>query len=100
MGSQDKPSPKGGGNSQAIAGASLLGFVRRMERLDESIDELQQDKKEIYREAASTGFDKGVMKKLMRRRRLKEKNPDKMEEEDHLLDVYERAIQRAEEESM
>lgn len=85
-----------GDNSQIAAGETMLGFVERLESLDESIDELQQDKKEVYSEAKGSGFDKPTLQKLMQRRRTRRKNPDKVDEADHLLDLYERAIEQAE----
>jgi uncharacterized protein (UPF0335 family) len=40
-----------------IAGAQLRAFVERIERVEEEIKALTEDKKDIYAEAKGQGFD-------------------------------------------
>lgn len=72
-----------------IAGARLKSFIERIERVEEEINALNGDKKEIYAEARGTGFDVKIMKKLIAIRRS---DQDTLDEEETLLDVYKRAL--------
>ena len=72
-----------------IASDQLRAYVTRVENLEEEIAGLNGDKREIYAEAKSAGFDVPAIKKVIARRR---KEPEKVEEEDLLVEVYERAI--------
>lgn len=55
-----------GGN----AAASLRRFVERIERLNEEKDSLSEDIREVYAEAAGTGFDKKTIRAIIRERKL------------------------------
>jgi uncharacterized protein (UPF0335 family) len=68
---------------------SLEKFVDRIERLAEEKDALQEDIKNVYAELESQGFDKKVVRTLIRRRK---KDREELEQEDGLLNTYEAAL--------
>lgn len=72
-----------------VAGDQLRAFIERIERLEEEKAVLQADIKEVYSEAKGTGFDTGILRKLIA---LRKKDKDKRQEEEELLDLYKRAI--------
>lgn len=78
-----------GHNSGDIAADRLRSIVERWERLDEEVRALRSDQKDIMQEAASAGFDKKVLRRLIAIRR---QEPADVEEQETLLDVYRRAL--------
>jgi uncharacterized protein (UPF0335 family) len=75
-----------------IAGDHLKAYVERIERLNEEIKALNQDKAEVFAEAKGNGFDVKTMKALVRRRQM---TGMELQEADALLDLYERAVNEA-----
>ena len=75
-----------GGN---IAGGQLRSIVERVERLDEEIKGLNEDKSEIFKEAKGNGFDVAVLKEVIKLRR---KDPTELAERDAVLELYLRAL--------
>jgi uncharacterized protein (UPF0335 family) len=73
-----------------VAPDHLRALVERIERVEEEIKALNQDKSEIYKEAKSHGFDVKVMRKVVSARRM-----DKAEREeiDTLFDLYMAAVE-------
>ena len=47
---------------------ALLGYVERVERLDEEIGGLTDDRKEVYGEAKGQGFDAAILRRPRARR--------------------------------
>lgn len=78
------------GNNSA---AQLLSVVERVERLEEEIGGLQDDRKEVYSEAKGNGFDAPTIKRLIAWRK---KDPLKRDEQDNMFDTYAEAIRKAE----
>ena len=78
-----------GHNSGNIAADRLRSIVERWERLDEEVRALRSDQKDIMQEAASAGFDKKVLRRLIAIRR---QEPADVEEQETLLNVYRRAL--------
>jgi len=72
-----------------IAGERLRAFIERIERLEEEKAALAADVREVYAEAKATGFDVKTMRQLIRLRKMD--RSDRREQE-HLLDLYKRAI--------
>lgn len=72
-----------------IAQERLGGLIMRIERLEEERKALGSDIKDIYTEAKSAGFDPKVMRKLIALRKL---DPQEIEEQEALLDIYRRAL--------
>jgi uncharacterized protein (UPF0335 family) len=72
-----------------IAGNRLRSFVERIERLEEEIKGLTDDKKDIYAEAKGEGFDVKILREVVR---VRKQDKDERDERDTLLDLYLRAI--------
>jgi uncharacterized protein (UPF0335 family) len=72
-----------------IAGERLRTFVERIERLEEEKAALAADIREVYAEAKGTGFDVKTMRQLIRLRKMDRSD---RQEQEHLLDLYKRAI--------
>lgn len=72
-----------------FAADQLKSFVERLERLQEEIDSINEDKKDTYAEAKGCGFDTKVLKEVVKIRRQ-----DKSEREEHeaVLDLYLQAL--------
>src|SRR3954467_13868266 len=68
-----------------IAGDQLRAFVERIERVEEEIRGLTDDKKDIYAEAKGNGFDVKILREVVRIRKQDQKE---REEQESLLDVY------------
>ena len=77
------------GTVDGVASEQLCGYVSRVERIEETIDGFNQDKKEIYAEAKSVGFDVPTLKKVIQRRRRSKAD---VQEADEMLDLYEQII--------
>ena len=75
-----------------VAGDRLRAFVERIERLEEEIKQLSDDKKDVYSEAKGDGFDVKILKEVIR---LRKQDKNERDERDSLLDVYLHAIETA-----
>lgn len=73
-----------------IAADRLRSIVERYMRLDEERKAIAGDQKDILTEAASAGYDKKVVRQLIRI--MSTKNPDELREQEELLDIYRRAL--------
>lgn len=67
----------------------LKTLAERIERLMDERDGIQSDIRDIYAEAKSAGYVPKVLRKAITRKRM---DPDKREEEDTILDLYEDAL--------
>ncbi|KAA5607415.1 DUF2312 domain-containing protein [Roseospira marina] len=72
-----------------IAADQLRSFIERIENLEEEKSNLQNDIKDVYAEAKSTGFDTKIMRQIVRLRKM---DRDDLAEQDELLDLYRRAV--------
>lgn len=72
----------GGG---AVASDELKGLVERVERLNEEIKNLQDDRKDVYAEAKSRGYDAKTMRAIVQIRKME---PQVYQEQRALLDTY------------
>ncbi|MQX36577.1 DUF2312 domain-containing protein [Roseospira navarrensis] len=72
-----------------IAAEQLRSFIERIENLEEEKSNLQNDIKDVYAEAKSTGFDTKIMRQIVRLRKM---DRDDLAEQDELLDLYRRAV--------
>jgi uncharacterized protein (UPF0335 family) len=68
---------------------ALARLITRIEHLEEEKADLVRDIKEVYDEAKTTGFDVGVMRKIVAERR---KDPSELKEEAMLLETYRTAL--------
>lgn len=78
-----------GGNARG----ALFSFVERVERLEEEKAGLSEDLKEVYGEAKGVGFDAGILRKVISRRKM---DKDSRLENDAIMDLYERTIEEEE----
>lgn len=67
----------------------LRAFVERIERMEEEIKALNDDKRDIYGEAKSMGFDVAILKKVVAYRR---QDRDKRIEHQTILELYLHAL--------
>ena len=82
---QDAESDDVGG----VSGKRLQSFFDRIERLEEEKAALAEDIKEVFAEAKAVGFDVKIMRRIMKLRKM---DPEKRQEEDHLINLYMSAI--------
>jgi uncharacterized protein (UPF0335 family) len=75
-----------------IAGDHIRSFVERIEQLDTELQEISEQKKEVFAEAKGEGFDVKVLKEIIR---LRKQDKDERDEHETLLDVYMRAMDMA-----
>lgn len=68
---------------------ALIQTIEKIERLEEEKNSLQEDIKEVYKNAKMHGFDIGIIKKIIVRRK---KDIAKLREEEELLDLYMHAL--------
>lgn len=67
----------------------LLGYIDRIERMDEDKRAISEDIKEIYVEVKSAGYDTKIVRKIVSLRR---KSREERQEEETLLDLYMQSI--------
>lgn len=67
----------------------LKSFVQRVETIEAEIRDRQEDRKEIYQEIKSAGFDQKIVRKLVSVRR---KKAEAVAEENEILRVYAEAL--------
>ena len=75
-----------------IPGGRIRSFVERVESLDTEMQELSEQKKEIFSEAKSEGFDVKILKEIIK---LRKQDEEERDERESLLDLYMRAIETA-----
>ena len=72
-----------------ISTEQLRSFIERIERLEEEKTEITDHIKDVFSEAKSSGFDTKIMKMIIRLRKM---DQDDLQEQEHLLDTYKRAV--------
>jgi uncharacterized protein (UPF0335 family) len=70
-----------GGNAKA----QLKSLVERIEHLNEEIEGLTEDRKEIYTEAKGNGFDAKIIRKVVA---LRKREKADIEAENAMIDLY------------
>ena len=84
---QEAPASVGG-----VAAKELMSIIDRLERLDVEIAGLNDDKKDLYQETKSRGYDTKAIKSIIAERRKLEKNPDAFKETASMIELYKAAI--------
>lgn len=74
---------------QTVAAGQLRSFIERIERVQEDIDALSDDRKEIFAEAKATGFDTKAIRALVKMRKM---DPAERQEAEAILDLYKHAL--------
>jgi uncharacterized protein (UPF0335 family) len=72
-----------------VAADQLKAFVERIERLNEELDGLKGDVKDIYLEAKGNGFDVKVLRKIVRERK---RTFAERQEEQSIMELYSEAL--------
>lgn len=67
----------------------LLSIVQRIEKLNEDMEAVTADIKEVYKEAKDQGFDTKYIKKCIA---LRKKDQNEIDEEDELMKMYREAL--------
>ncbi|MET0674490.1 MAG: DUF2312 domain-containing protein [Bradyrhizobium sp.] len=80
----------------SVPGGRIRSFVERIENLDSELQELNEQKKEVFSEAKGEGFDVKILKEIIK---LRKQDQDERDEHETLLDVYLRAMETADKES-
>jgi uncharacterized protein (UPF0335 family) len=78
--------------SDNVAGARIRSFVERVETLDAELQEINEQKKEVFAEAKGEGFDVKILKEIIR---LRKQDKEERDEHESLLDTYMRAMETA-----
>jgi uncharacterized protein (UPF0335 family) len=79
-----------------IPGERIRSFVERIEHLDAELQELNEQKKEVFLEAKAEGIDVKILKEIIK---LRKQDKEERDERDTLLDLYMRAMETAESEA-
>lgn len=72
-----------------IALERLRSIIERIEKIEQEKKDLSSDIKDIMVEASSAGFDKKVIREVIRLRKMSQED---LEERDALLDLYMGAV--------
>lgn len=75
-----------------IPGGKIRYFVERIENLDSEMQELSEQKKEVFAEAKGEGFDVKILKEIIK---LRKEDKNERDERESLLDLYMRAMETA-----
>ena len=75
-----------------IPGGKIRAFVERVENLDTEIQELNEQKKEVFAEAKGEGFDVKILKEIVK---LRKQDEEERDERESMLDLYMRAMEQA-----
>lgn len=72
-------------NNGNVAGERLRLFMERVERLDEEIKALNEDKSDVFKEMKDSGFDTKTVKRILKLRKMQ---PHERQEAEALLQTY------------
>jgi uncharacterized protein (UPF0335 family) len=75
-----------------IPGGKIRAFVERIENLDGEIQELNEQKKEVFAEAKGDGFDVKILREIVK---LRKQDEEERDERESMLDLYMRAMEQA-----
>jgi uncharacterized protein (UPF0335 family) len=71
--------------TETVSSGELRAIINRIERIEEDMDALKTDRKEIYSEAKETGFDNKIIRKIIR---LRKQSKAARQEEQALIETY------------
>ena len=74
-----------------IPGGKIRAFGERIENLDTELQELNEQKKEVFAEAKGEGFDVKILKEIIK---LRKQDQEERDEHESLLDLYMRAMEQ------
>jgi uncharacterized protein (UPF0335 family) len=73
-----------------IPGGKIRAYVERIENIDGELQELNEQKKEVFAEAKGEGFDIKILKEIVK---LRKQDKEERDERESLLDLYMRAME-------
>jgi uncharacterized protein (UPF0335 family) len=73
-----------------IPGGKIRAYVERIENIDGELQELNEQKKEVFSEAKGEGFDIKILKEIVK---LRKQDKEERDERESLLDLYMRAME-------
>ena len=76
--------------SEVVTKDQLVQYMSRIERLETDKSEVMDDIKQVYDEAKANGFDVKIMKQVIKLRKME---PNKLAEQDALIDLYRSALE-------
>ncbi len=76
-------------NVSGISAGQLRSFVEKIESLEQDKAELMGTIRDVFAEAKAEGFDVGVMRQLLKLRRMKK---EELAEQEGLLEIYRQAL--------
>lgn len=76
-------------DGMVIAAAQLRSFIERVERLNEEMQTIREDVKEVFAEAKGTGFDVKTLRAIIKLRKMDAAERQEMEA---MLDLYKAAL--------
>lgn len=79
----------GGDQAYGVAADELRQFIEQWEQLESEKKDIAEQQKEIMSEAKARGYDVGVMRLVIKRRKT---DKDDLAEREAILDMYERAL--------
>lgn len=71
------------------SGAQIKSFIERVERIEQEMESLSTDRKEIYAEAKSLGFEVYAIKQIVK---MRKEDEQKRREKEEILETYLSAI--------
>ena len=75
-----------------VPGGKIRAFVERIEHIDTELQELNEQKKEVFAEAKGEGFDVKILKEIIK---LRKQDQDERDERESMLELYMRAMEQA-----
>ena len=72
-----------------LEGEQLRQLIERIERLEEEKSVLGDHVREVYAEAKASGFDPKIIRKVVRLRKM---DPNEVDEEESLIQIYKQAL--------
>lgn len=75
--------------SDNVSADELRQYIERIERIEDEMDGMKSDRKDVYLEAKAVGFDTKTLRQIIR---LRKKDKDTRDHEDALLETYRDAL--------
>jgi uncharacterized protein (UPF0335 family) len=72
-----------------VTAEQLKSYVERIERLEVEKSNIGQDIRDVFAEAKGNGYDPKILRKVLK---MRSQSASERDEEEHLLDVYLRAL--------
>lgn len=78
-----------GEQSHSFAKGQLKAIIERIERVEEEMKALSDDRKDIYAEARGSGFDVKALRTIIR---MRKQDADERQEQETILETYMQAL--------